>query len=402
MEFQAARKMETHADTTLVEAARQIAPVIRDHNDEAERERHLPKPVLDALAEAGLFRMFTPRSLGGLEVDPLTCARVIEEVAAADSAAGWSLFNTLGWAFLCARLPDEGVEELVGSNPNALIVGPFHPPMPATPVSGGYRVTGRSPFVSNCRDATWIGSTAMVMDGGKPRMSESGAPEVVVVIFRIGDCRILDTWYVMGMRGTGSDDIAVTDAFVPAARTFPLVPEFEPGSHYQGPLYRFSMMGFVAAAFPPIVFAIARNAINEVSKIAQSKTPFGSATLLKERSAAQAKLAQAEAALRSARALLYETLGEVWQRTLAGEPVSLKQKADLLLATTNAVSSSVKASELMYGVAGTSGIYTRNPLERHFRDLQVLKQHGFVSESRYETVGQIYLGLPPEFGPVLL
>ena len=394
--------MKINGDTTLIEAARQIAPVIRDHNDEAERERRLSKPVLAALAEAGLLRMFTPRSLGGLEVDPLTCARVVGEVSAADSAAGWSLFNPLSWAVISARLPDEGAEELFGRNPNALIAGPFHPPMQANQVDGGYRVTGRSPFASNCRDATWIGSTAMVMDGGKPRMSASGAPEVVVAFFSIDDCEIMDTWYVMGMRGTGSDDIAVTDAFVPAGRTFPLVPEREPGSHYQGPLYRFSLMGAVAATFAPIVLAIARNAIDEVSTIAQRKTPFGSATLLREQATAQTKLAQAEAALRSARALLYDTLGEVWERSLAGEPASLKHRADLLLATVNATNSSAKVAELMYSVAGTNGIYTRSPLGRHFRDLQVLKQHGFASESRYEAVGQVYLGLPPQFAPVVL
>jgi hypothetical protein len=198
-----------------------------------------------------------PRSLGGLEVDPLTCARVVEEVAAADSAAGWSLFNPLSWAYISARLPDEGAEELFGRNPCAVIAGPFHPPMPATPVNGGYRVTGRSPFASNCHDATWIASTVMVMDGGTPRMSASGAPEVLVAFFPSEQCEIIDTWHVMGMRGTGSDDIAVTDVFVPAGRAFPLIPERVPGLHYQGPLYRFSLMGALAATFPPIVLAIA-------------------------------------------------------------------------------------------------------------------------------------------------
>jgi alkylation response protein AidB-like acyl-CoA dehydrogenase len=225
---------------------------------------------------------------------------------------------------------------------------------------------------------------------------------VLVAYFPKAACEILDTWYVMGMRGTGSDDVALTDAFVPARRTFPLVSERGPGSHYQGPLYRFSMMGALAATFPSIVLAIARNAIDDVSGLAQAKIPFGSSIPLRQRATVQVKLAQAEAALRSARALLYDTLGEVWEGTLAGEPVALSQRADLLLATVNAASSAAHAAELMYSVAGTHGIYTRNPLERHFRDLQVLKQHGFASESRYEAVGQVYLGLSPDFPPVLL
>src|SRR5262245_53313103 len=146
--------MKIHVDTTLIDAARHILPVIRDHNAEAERERRLSKVVLKALTDAGLLRMWTPRSLGGLEMDPLTSARVIEEVAGADSAAGWTLFNPLSYAFFCARLPDAGVEEIYRNGPNALIAGPFHPPSQATPVAGGYRLTGRAPFASNCHDAT--------------------------------------------------------------------------------------------------------------------------------------------------------------------------------------------------------------------------------------------------------
>jgi alkylation response protein AidB-like acyl-CoA dehydrogenase len=394
--------MSVTVDHTLIEAAQHIAPVIRAHNEEAERERRLSRAALSALTDTGLLRMYTPRSLGGLEVDPLTCARVIEEVAGADSAAGWTLVNPLNYAFFCARLPDAGAEEIYRNGPNALIAGPFHPPIQATPVAGGYRLTGRAPFASNCHDATWIARTAMVMDGNTPRLHASGAPEVLLAIVPIEACDIIDTWYVMGMRGTGSDDIALTDVFVPQARTFPLEPAFTPGSHYRGPLYQFSAMGNIASTFPLVVLAMARQALNEVYTLAQGKIPFASTTVLRERGTAQVKLAQAEATLRAARALLYETLGEMWEQTLAGASPSLLQRADLLLAVAHATSSAATVVELAYSVAGTSGIYTRNPLERHFRDIQVLKQHGFASENRYETVSQVYFGLPPEFAPVAL
>ena len=294
--------MSVTVDHTLIEAVQHIAPVIRAHNEEAERERRLSKPVLDALYEAGLFRMFTPRSLAGLEADPLTCARVIEEVSTADSVAGWSLFNPLAWVHLCARLPDAGTEEIFGRHPRAVLAGPFHPPIQAVAVDGGYRVPGRSSFASNCRDATWIAVTAMVMDGDTPRLHASGAPEVLAVFFPSEACEILDTWYVLGMRGTGSDDIAVREVFVPRTRTCPLVPEFAPGLRYQGPLYRLPAMGAITATFPSIVLAIAHQAIDAVSALVQGKTPFGSTTVLRARASAQARLAQAEGALRAARA----------------------------------------------------------------------------------------------------
>ena len=210
-------------------------------------------------------------------------------------------------------------------------------------------------------------------------------------------CEIIDTWHVMGMRGTGSDDVAVTDVFVPTARTFSVTPEFTPGSHYRGPLYRFPIIGVLASNLPPLLLAVGRRAIDEVATLAQAKVPVARSTLLRERASAQAKLARAEAILRAGRLLLCDTLSEAWQAALAGETFSLRQKADLLLATAHAVSSAVEAVELMYSVAGTSGIYTKSPLERYFRDVQVLKHHAFGAESRYETVGQVYFGLPPDF-----
>jgi len=244
--------MQIHADTTLLEAARRIAPVIREHSDETERERRLSPQVLAALHDAGLLRMCTPRSLGGLEVDPLTRALVIEEIAGHDTAAGWTLANPLDWAYQCARLPDAGAEEIYGRGANVVIAAQFGRPMQATPVQGGYRITGRAPFVSNCYDANWIATTATVMAGDPSRTDDTGAPEEVMAYLPRESCQVIDTWHVMGMRGTGSNDVAVTDVFVPTTRTFPLVPEFTPGSHYQGPLYRFPLVGIVATNLPCI------------------------------------------------------------------------------------------------------------------------------------------------------
>src|SRR5215471_19563225 len=279
--------MQMHADTTLIEAARRIAPVIREHNQEAERERRLSSSVLAALHETGLLRMCTPRSLGGLEVDPITRALVIEEIAGHDTAAGWTLENPLDWAYLCARLPDEGAEEIYSGGTNILIAAQFGRPLNAIPSQDGYRLTGRAPFVSNCYDADWIATTAMVMEGEHAHKEDQVEPEMVMAYVPRQQCQVIDTWNVMGMRGTGSHDISVTDVFVPKTRTFPMVPEFEPGSHYQGPLYRFPLMGVVAANIPPIMLAVARRAIDEVSALAQGKTPVASSTLLRERASAQ-------------------------------------------------------------------------------------------------------------------
>jgi indole-3-acetate monooxygenase len=380
-------------DPSLVEAARKIAPILREHSARAERERRLSQPAIDALREAGFLRMTTPRSLGGLETDPITRALVAEEVGRHDSAAGWTLENPLDWAFFCARLPDAGVEEIYAAGPDVLIAAQFGRPLTATSADRGYRVSGRAPFVSNCHDADWISSTVLV---DADRHAE-GEPEMRMVYFPRAQCEIIDTWDVMGMRGTGSHDISVADVYVPASRTFPMVPEFEPGSHYRGPLYRLPVVGVAATGIPTPMLGVARRAIDEVAELARTKTPVTSSGLLRERASAQAQLGQAEAILRSGRLLLLESVREAWQRCLDGETHSLEQKADLLLAMAHAMQSAVQAVDLACRIAGTTAFRTTSPLERCFRDVQTMRHHVFASETRYGTFGQVRLGLPPDF-----
>ena len=385
--------MHFEADSSLMDAARGIAPIIQEHRAAAERDRRLSKPVLDALRETGLLSMATPKSLGGLETDPITRALVVEEVSRHDSAAGWTLENPIDWAFFCSRLPDEGAEEIYSKGGDVIIAAQFGRPLNATSTKGGYRVSGLAPFVSNCHDADWISCTAIV-DAGQ---SSNGEPETLMVYFPADGCEIIDTWHVMGMRGTGSNDVSVTDVFVPKARTFPMVPKFQPGSHYKGPLYRMPIVGAAGTGIPTPMLGVARQAVDVVTEIVLTKKPVGSGELLKERSSAQIQLGKAEAILRSGRALLLNTVSEAWQRCLDGEPHSLKQKADLLLGSTHAMASAVEAVDLACRIAGTTSIRTTSPLERCFRDVQTMRHHVFASEARYGTFGQVYFGVEPDF-----
>jgi alkylation response protein AidB-like acyl-CoA dehydrogenase len=388
--------MKTEIDTSLIETAKDIAPIIEKYSEDAERERRMSPHVVDALRKSGLLRMMTPRSLGGLETDPVTRALVGEEVGRYDSAAGWTLENPLDWAVFCARLPDEGAEEIYGDGADIVIAAQFGRPLHATSTDGGYRISGQAPFVSNCLDADWISSTILVDPDKRP----DDNPEMRMVFFPREQCEVIDTWNVMGMRGTGSNDITVDNVFVPGSRSFPMMPEFEPGSHYRGPLYQYPLVGTVAAGIPTPMLGVARKAIDAVTDLALTKTPVASSAPLKERSLAQMQLGKAEAALRSGRLLLFDTLDEAWQRCLNGEPHSLEQRADLLLAMSHAMSSAVRSVELACNIAGTTAFRATSPLERCFRDVQTMRHHVFASEARYGTFGQVRLGVEPEF-PVI-
>jgi len=384
-------------DERLLERARALEPIIREHADATERDRRLARPALEAMRAAGLFRMFTPRALGGLEVDPVTVARIAEEIAGFDTAAGWALQGGNTGAWWTSHLSEAGVAEVYADGPDLLLAASFTPPHRAVEVPGGYRITGRGSLASTIHDSPWLMMTGIVFDGEQPRMTSFG-PEVVALIMRTSEVEIVDTWHSLGMRGTDSNDVAANAVFVPASRSFHVAPQYEAAPQFQGPLYRLSALVSTFVIVAPVALAIARGALTELRDLAGNKTPLGSRKTLKDRSAVQSAVAEGEALLRSARLFWYDTLTAAWLRALAGEETTLEHKADLMLAGTHAVQSAAKVAALMHRMAGTSGVYARNRLERHFRDANTVRHHGFLCESRLETVGQVYLGVEPEFG----
>jgi alkylation response protein AidB-like acyl-CoA dehydrogenase len=382
-------------DEGIVAAARDVGSIIAKHVQTTERNRRLAPPVIDALRAAGLFRLFTPRALGGLEIDPVTFARVVEEVSTFDSAAGWAFqVNTGAW--WTSRMSPEGVGELYADGPDLMMAASFSPPHRADEVPGGYRITGRGPLASGIHDSRWVLMSAIVFDGDQPRMTPDG-PDFLSVVMRTTEVEIIDTWDALGMRGTDSQDIAANGVFVPESRAFRFVPDSIPSAPFDGPLYR---MPALAATYPiiaPVALAIAGGGIRELRDIVTTKVPLGSVKTARDRAAVQSAVAEADAMVRSARLFFYDALTRGWQRAVARQSFMLEDKADLMLASTWAVRSAAHATDLMHRMGGTNGIYARNRLERHFRDAQTVRHHGFVSDSRLETVGQVYLGVEPEF-----
>ena len=382
-------------DEGILAAARDVGPIIAKHADTTERERRLARPVIDALRTAGLYRLFTPKALGGHEIDPVTFAHAVEEVASFDSAAGWSFqVNTGAW--WSSRMSPEGIAGLYADGPDLMMAASFSPPHRTEEVPGGYRISGRGPLASTVHDSRWTMLSGIVFDGDHPRMTPAG-PDIISVVVPTTDVEIIDTWTSLGMRGTDSNDVAVDGVFVPESRAFRFVPDSVPSAPFDGPLYRMPALSATFTIIAPVALAIARGAINELRQLVTTKVPLGSMKTARDRTAVQAAVAEAEAMVRSARLLFYDALTRAWQRAVAHQPFSLEDKADLMLASTWAAHSASRAADLMHRMGGTTGIYARNRLERHFRDAQTVRHHGFVSDSRLETVGQVYLGVEPEF-----
>src|SRR5213594_191486 len=225
-----------HQQPSPLETAVALAPRIRAAAAETERQRRLSPELVRALAAGGVFRMCVPRALGGGEVDPATMIETVETLAAADGAAGWSAMIGATSGVASAYLAEEAAQEIYGSDPEVVSGGAFAPLGKATVVDGGYRVSGRWPFASGCEHCAWLMGGSVVLDGGQPRLLPSGMPDNRLMLFPAAAVRIIDTWDVAGLRGTGSHDIAVEDQFVPAARSLSLISDRPRAS---GPLYAF-------------------------------------------------------------------------------------------------------------------------------------------------------------------
>jgi len=190
----------------LLGAIERIAPLISEHAASAEADRHLSDAVYHAMYDAGLYGMLAPKTYGGMELHPTDCLRLWEAVARIDAAAAWNLVMNQAIAAYSAWLPPKGVAELfVGGIPT--IAGALHPPAKAVRVDGGWRITGQVPFASGCHHTQWLVMPAQ----------EEGADTPFGVFFPRQSATIVDTWHTLGMRGTGSADIAVSRSFCPGA-----------------------------------------------------------------------------------------------------------------------------------------------------------------------------------------
>ena len=375
------------------ERARALIPLIRECADEADRDRRLPARVATAMAAAGLYKVAAPRSIGGGECDPRTQIETIEIVSAADGAAGWNLMIGIeNMGFLGAALSLETARKLYADG-GLIVSGALNPLGRATPVPGGYRVTGQWPFASGCHNAGWFWGQCMVTGGDGLAKSKSGGPVLREVLIPSSEFEILDTWHVSGLRGSGSHDVAAHDVFVPEERVTAVL---DGGMQLRekGTLYRYPPFNRLAYNKIGVATGIAQAAIEHFRTLASEKQPRGSRKLLREKTSVHLAYAEAVASLRGARAYALESVEEVWRVVAAGHEPSVEQRMHVHLACSQACLAAVHTVELLYSAAGTTANFTRCPLDRCLRDVRVVPQHIMVSPQWKETAGRVLLGLP--------
>jgi indole-3-acetate monooxygenase len=376
--------------TQLMEAAKTFRPRVLAQREGIETGRRLPEDLVRELAHAGFFRIFLPAAYGGLDLTPMAAAEVFEELARADASVAWCVWNgntywtTVRWA--------REVAEAIFADPDTILANSTRPSGRAVVVEGGYRVSGRWSLVSGCQFSAWLILMCIVHEGGKPRLTPSGAPELRFMLCPAADCEIVDTWTVAGLRGTGSHDVVVQDHFVPAAyasfHTDPLV--------LTDPRYTLPHASRIHPGLGAIALGIARSAIEALSELAGGKRHERTSQALSEDRGAQTRLSQAEALVCSARLFLFDTVERVWHDVLAGREPRVEARAKGRLATCHAVTSACQAVDLVYLTGGATSLYASCPIERAFRDVHAITQHIGVHPRILETTGRVLFGLEPD------
>src|SRR2546429_3586516 len=303
------------AATTPLAIAQALGPRIRERAAEIEAARQLPPELVLEIANARLFRVALPEAEGGLGADILTTLHVIEEVARADGSTGWCLAMGINTLRQSAQFAPEVRRQIFFSDPVGISAGSANPRGRAVVVPGGYRVTGHWFFASGCMHSSALHGACKVFDADAPRLRANGDQEVRIAYFYPKSvARIVDTWNVSGLRGTGSHDIEVEDLFVPEERTFSAL---DLRARVTGPMNRMHGFDLAGCGFCCVGLGVARAAIDAFVELAQVKIPRSTPELLRHPPLLQARIGEAEALLRARRALLFGTVQAMWDTGMA-------------------------------------------------------------------------------------
>lgn len=365
--------------TTRTSEFESIVSWIADASQSINEQREIPRDLIDEMVGKGLFRLLVPASVGGGEMDFLEYLSMTQAIAAADGSMAWCFNQNNVLGTMASLMPESLAKEVWGDGTAIVCNGP---PQQAdiTPVDGGHRLTGRWNFSSGSRHSNWVIAIGRI---------ESG--EILTSYIPKHDVEFFDTWYVGGLRGTGSFSFELKDHFVPAGRSF--VEAKTPREN--GPLYLIPRSLAFAAGFASVGLGVARAALDVAIETSQGKTPQEQA-LLRDQQATQREIGQAEAIWGAAHAFLIEKASGLWTSACDKGSVTLEERIPLRLASTHAIRQAAEVADIAYAICGASSIFDSHPIQRKFQDAHAVTQQIQGRMEHYETAGQFALGLEPQ------
>ncbi|MEU9508411.1 acyl-CoA dehydrogenase family protein [Micromonospora sp. NPDC048170] len=377
---------------TTLQLVRDLLPEIVKHADEVERVRGLPDHLFDGLRAAGCLSMLAPVEHGGAGLSVPDTLRVVETLGTADGSVAWLVGQVALSQLIIGCAPAATVATIFADGPDVYAAGAVAPKGRATTVDGGWRISGQWPFVTGCERAAWVYLNCVLVRGRAVALDD-GRPATRIMLLPAADVTVVDTWHTLGLRGTGSHDLAVSGGYCPAERAVELVPGSAGAARATMSIAQSSLI--IAAA----ALGIAEAALRDVVDLAAGgKRPALSATRLASSAAFQERLGEARMVVQAGRALLYDQAGDEWGG-FAGPDAALR-RAQVRAAAAQATALAVRATDAAFELAGGSAVYDSSPLSRRLRDVNTARQHFVASRNSYTAFGAHLVGEGGDGGPL--
>lgn len=371
--------------TEYTDRARQLAVRVDERADEIDERRRIPVDLAGDLADAGLFRLLVPKSLGGVEIGHPAFVEIVRIFAEADASTAWCVNQNNIFATDSARMPVETARKIWGDRRAIVTNGPPSIDTNAVPAEGGYRLSGHWDFSSGSSHSTWLAARAPVEGyGGQAR-------EPRMFLVPKSDATVLDTWQVNGLRGTASFSFEVDDVFVPESHTY--LESDAPRD--DSPIFVIPKIPLFSIGFATISVALARRCLDDAIELAGRKTQRGVSGAMIDRSTVHRQIGETEAGLRAADQYLRSSAAALWESAREHGKVEMDARIEVRMASTHAIRHAAEVVDSAYELFGSGAIFKTNRIQRHYQDVHTIAQQIQGRATNFETAGRYFLGLEP-------
>lgn len=379
----------------MTERMRGILPEIASRAEKCEEMRMVPPENVAALRSIGYLRGMVPRAYGGGEADPVDLYRAARLLASACPSTAWAMQLLMGHSHVVAAFSKKAQDDVWGQTPDALACSSVAAMGKFERVPGGVRLSGKYQFSSGCDHAEWS------VLGGHLANATTGEPEHCLAIVPKSDYQIVDTWFAMGLKGSGSKDIVVDNAFVPEHRVEQIGALFMGKSAgvgvHPGNLYRIPFSAIFGASFSVVTLGAADGLAQAYKDRLSGRTSAITGQKAIEAMPSYMRLAEATHELYAATLILEKD----WHEFVAFAAGELELTPDRMAGWRSnqafAVKLAVRAADRLYEASGGSAGYLKSPAQRFWRDVHMAASHYYVDyDLAARILGRHLMGLPPD------
>ncbi|MGM4872299.1 acyl-CoA dehydrogenase family protein [Bradyrhizobium sp. 956_D2_N1_5] len=385
------------AYAAMIARTRALVPRLRERAARTEELRHLPTETEKDLHDAGLFRMLQPKRIGGAELDYVALVDCAELLGMADASVAWNLANLASHHWMLGMFEQKAQDLVWRRDPDALIASSFiFPAGRATRVEGGYRLHGSWPFSSGVASCEWNMLASVVYSD-----DEADGIEYRIFLLPKDDYKVLDTWNVTGLRGTGSCDVEVRDAFVADYMTVAvgdLAGGPTPGSKVNpNPLYSLPVFSLFPYVLSGVALGNAQVCLDDYAEVARHRISTYNRAKLSDFQSTQIKIAEASAKIDAARLIMRSACVNAMEDARRGRTPDMATKTRYRRDGAFSVNLCTDAVSMLFAASGARGLFTTGVLQRQFRDAHAINSHlAFNFDAAGTNYGRVALGLPSE------